>query len=122
MTIPSIPTSLQKPLRFFFAYLLFILFAVLGVVLLIQLHSVLVATGTLLSSRYGLARFLNTWGFFFLLGAYVIGIALMENVMNKAAQSGDLLRPGLRIFAIEGGLALICVVVPLLAELFLIPR
>lgn len=117
-----IPSWLQKLLRYFFAYLLFILFGLLGLILLVQLHTVMVATGSLISGLYGLVRFLSAWGFFFLLGAYIICIVLMEASMNKAARDGDILRRGARIFAIEGGLALVTVLVPWITELLLVAR
>lgn len=107
---------LQPLLRYFFSYLLFALFGLLGVVVLVNLHAAIVSTGSLVSGRYGVAPFLNTWGFFFLLGAYFVGIVLIENTMHKAARTGEIFKRGVRVFAVEGGLALLAVIVPPLAR------
>lgn len=112
----SIPSWLQKPLRYIVSYLLFALFGLLGFLVMVRLQSVIVSTGILINDGYGVAGFLNVWGFFFLLGIYFICIVIMESSMNKAARSGEILRPGLRIFAIEGGLLLLTILVPLISN------
>jgi hypothetical protein len=108
---------LHRWLHHFFAYLLFALFALLGVVLMFNLHTMFVSLSMLFGARPQVTRFLYVWGSFFLLGIYIVGIVFIEHAMNQAAKEGRVLNQGVRVFAIEGGLALLSVVIPWVAEM-----
>jgi hypothetical protein len=114
----AVPPALQKPLRYFFTYLLFGLFAFLGVLILINVHSMVIGLCALMGARPEVTYFWYVWGGFLFLGVYAVLLGVMESYLQEAAKTGTIFAHGVRVFAIEGFLALITVVVPVLAEWF----
>ena len=111
----------QKTLRYFFAYLLFGLFAILGLLVIANLHTAIFRISLLATTRVGVSNAIYVWGGFILGAVYVIGIVPLESLMNKAAKTGRLLPVGVRVFAVEAGLALLIMIVQIIAEWILRP-
>lgn len=114
--------AVHKTLNYFFAYVLFALFAILALEVVVNLHAALLRISLLATSRYGVSNFVIVWGAFFLFAIYVVAVVLLENIMNKSAQTGRMLPVGLRIFAVELGLALLAYLAPLAAQWIFLTR
>lgn len=106
----------QKTLRTFFAYILFALFAILLLEVLVNLHSAIFKISLMATTRIGVGNAFYVWGGFFMLGIYAVGIVVLESMMNKSAKTGRMLPVGVRIFAIEAGLALLTILAPIVAR------
>ena len=113
--------TIQKALRFSLAYMLFGLFAILGLEVIVNLHAAIFKISLMATTRIGVGNAFYVWGGFFLFAIYAVGIVPLEAVMNRAARSGRLLPVGVRIFAAELGLALLALILPVIAEWALLP-
>lgn len=107
--------SVEKPLRYTLAYVLYALFAILGLIVTVNIHSALFQI-SLLAPLFGLSNFVYVWGAFILFAIYTVCMVMMEGVMNRSAKNGSILRVGARIFAIEALLALLAWVAPMVAR------
>lgn len=116
-----IKPPVQKTLRFFFAYLLFALFTLLGLEVIVNLHNAIFRISLMATTRIGVGNFFYVWGGFFLGAIYVVSIVPLESIMNKAAKTGQMLPVGLRIFAVETGMALLTTLLLTAAQWILKP-
>jgi hypothetical protein len=122
MTSSNAKSPVHKTLYYILAYLLIALFAILGLVVIINLHSAVFQVSLIATTGYGVSNFFYVWGGFFLFAIYAVGIVLIESLMNKAAKTGSLLPVGVRILAIEAGLGLMAIVMPIVANWIWLPE
>jgi hypothetical protein len=111
----------QNTLRFFFAYILFGLFAILGVEVVVNLHSAIYRISLMATTRIGVGNVVYVVGGFILFAFYAVAIVALESLMNNAAKTGRMLPVGVRIFAVEAGLALLAILLPKVAQLIFLP-
>jgi hypothetical protein len=101
---PAVP---QKFARYASAYVLFGLYAFLGVLVTLRAHETAVQTCALVGAKPQVAYVVNTWGAFLLFAVYIALVAAMESYLNQAARTGRVLSAGLKllvIFAVIGAL------------------
>ncbi len=110
------PTTLPKPrlqkvLNYIVAYVLFALLAVLAVLVTVRVHSSFYHLLVLFGVPYNVAGGWYTIGAALLFLGYAVFIAAFEPYMNHAAKTGQVLRRGALVFAIQGALILLTVII-----------
>jgi hypothetical protein len=109
MTSSSLHPKLQKFLRYFSAYTLFIFFILLGLAITWCLRSDVFVLCAAFSVPDWLTHIITTWGTFVVFIPYILIIAVLEPYLNTAAAKGLVRERGLKILFIEGGIGLVVV-------------
>ncbi len=102
---------LKKILTYTFAYLLFAILALLGLWVTTRLHSSLYHLFVLFGLQPNVAGGLYTISAALLFLGYAVFIGVLEPYMNKAAKTGQVLRRSGLVFAIEGVLFLLTLII-----------
>lgn len=104
----------QKFARYASAYVLFGLYAFLGVLVTLRVHETAVQTCALLGARPQVAYAVNTWGAFLLFAVYIALVAAMESYLNRAARTGSVLSAGLKVLAIFAAIGALIAILPVM--------
>ncbi len=111
MPIPPPKSRLQNTLNYIIAYVLFALLAILALLVTVRVHSCVYHLCILFGAPYTVAGGVSTIGAALLFMGYAVVIGVLEPYMNHAAKTGQMLRRGTLVFAIEGAIALLTVII-----------
>ena len=100
----------QKTIRYVVAYVLFGVFALLGVAITFCVRSVIYSMCVALAVSWQVTYLVFVWGLFILFVPYIFLIGLLDFYLNDAAGKGAIRQRALKIFAIEGGIGLVSLI------------
>jgi hypothetical protein len=100
----------QKTIRYVIAYVLFGVFALLGVAITFCVRSVIYSMCVALAVSWQVTYLVFVWGLFILFVPYIFLIGLLDFYLNDAAGKGVIRQRALKIFAIEGGIGLVSLI------------
>ena len=100
----------QKTIHYAIAYVLFGVFALLGVAITLCIRSVIYGMCVALGVSWQVTYLIFVWGLFIMFVPYIFLIGLLDfHLLNDAAK-GTLRQRALKIFAIEGGIGLVSLI------------
>ena len=97
----------QKTIRYVITYVLFGVFALLGLAITFCVRSVIYGMCVALAVSWQATYLIFVWGLFFMIVPYIFLIGLLDFQLNDAAAKGTLRQRALKILAIEGGIGLV---------------
>ena len=101
----------QKTIHYAIAYVLFGVFALLGVAITLCVRSDIYGMCVALGVSWQVTYLIFVWGLFIMFVPYIFLIGLLDfHLLNDAAAKGTLRQRALKIFAIEGGIGLVSLV------------
>ena len=100
----------QKAIRYVIAYVLFGGFALLGGAITFCIRSVIYSMCVALAVSWQVTYLVFVWGLFILFVPYIFLIGLLDFYLNDAAAKGTIRQRALKIFAIEGGIGLVSLI------------
>lgn len=100
----------QKTIRYVIAYVLFGVFALLGVAITFCVRSVIYSMCVALAVSWQVTYLIFVWGLFILFVPYIFLIGLLDFYLNDAAAKGAIRQRALKIFAIEGAIGLVSLI------------
>ena len=100
----------QKTIRYVIAYVLFGVFALLGGAITFCVRSVIYSMCVALAVSWQATYLIFVWGLFILFVPYIFLIGLLDFYLNDAAAKGTIRQRALKIFAIEGGIGLVSLI------------
>ncbi len=111
--MPPIPGKprLQKILNYILTYVLFALLAILALLVTVRVHSSVYHLSVLFGASYTVVGSVSTIAAVLLFMGDAVVIGVLEPFMNHAARTGQMLRRGALIFAIEGAVILLTVII-----------
>jgi CHASE2 domain-containing sensor protein len=103
---------LQRTMRSVIAYVLFGVFALLGVAITFCVRSVIYGICVALAVSWQVTYLIFVWGLFIMFVPYIFLIGLLDfHLLNDAASAkGTLRQRALKIFAVEGGIGLVSLI------------
>jgi hypothetical protein len=101
---------MQKTIRHVIAYVLFGVFALLGVAITFCIRSVIYGLCVALAVSWQVTYLIFVWGLFIMFVPYIFLIGLLDFHLLRDAAQGTLRQRALKIFAIEGGIGLVALV------------
>ena len=101
---------MQKTIRHVIAYGLFGVFALMGVAITFCVRSVIYSMCVALAVSWQVTYLVFVWGLFILFVPYIFLIGLLDFYLNDAAGKGAIRQRALKIFAIEGGIGLVSLI------------
>jgi len=100
----------EKTIRYVIAYVLFGVFALLGLAITFCVRSVIYGICVALAVSWQATYLIFVWGLFFMIVPYIFLIGLLDFQLNDAAAKGTLRQRALKILAIEGGIGLVSLI------------
>ena len=100
----------EKTIRYVIAYVLFGVFALLGLAITFCVRSVIYGICVALAVSWQVTYLIFVWGTFILIVPYIFLIGLLDFQLNDAIAKGTIRQRALKIFAIEGGIGLVSLV------------
>ena len=100
----------QKAIRYVIVYVLFGVFALLGIAITFCVRSVIYGMCVALGVSWQVTYLIFVWGLFIMFVPYIFLIGLLDFQLNDAAAKGTIRRRALKIFAIEGGIGLVSLI------------
>ncbi len=98
---------MQKAVRHTIAYVLFAVFALLGVAITFCVRSVIYSLCVAVGVSWQVTYLIFVWGLFVMFVPYIFLIGLLDfHLLNDAVAKGTLRQRAFKIFAIEGGIGL----------------
>ncbi len=103
--------GLQKAVRHILAYVLFGGFALLGVAITFCVRSDIYCLCVILGVSWQVTYLIFVWGLFIMFVPYIFLIGLLDaHLLRDAAAKRTLRQRALKIFAVEGGIGLVSLV------------
>ncbi len=96
----------EKTIHYVMAYVLFGVFALLGLAITFCVRSVIYGLCVALAVSWQVTYLIFVWGLFIMIVPYIFLIGLLDYYLNDAAAKGTLRQRALKILAIEGGIGL----------------
>jgi small-conductance mechanosensitive channel len=101
----------QKAIRYVIAYGLFGVFALLGLGITFCVRSVIYSLCVALAASWQVTYLIFVWGLFIMFVPYIFLIGLLDfHLLNQAIATGTLRQRALKIFAVEGGIGLVSLI------------
>jgi hypothetical protein len=117
ISLNSHPTIL-KYLRYGAAYGLLCASFVAGIWIIESLRTNVFDISVLLRANPKVTSFLYSWGSYFFYAPFLLLIVVLENYLNTAAKTGQVLHRARLVFFIEGGIGLASVLITVVMSLF----
>jgi hypothetical protein len=106
----------QKVSRYTAAYTLTAAMAIAALLLALRVHTTIMDVLVFAGARDSTAYAVRIWGAFLLFIGYAVFIALLEPHMNRAVGDRHVIKSTLKISAVEFGIFLLTILVPLLLD------